>query len=194
MIGSHNTYTYLKSDISIMNNFTRFWRCQDHTISDQYNMGVRYFDIRVFRTKNSFGKAVWQAAHGAAELQKQWLSIKAICNMFKNTYKNSKFRIILEKGDKDDVEAFKKEALSNAETCDSLDMLIIKKPWTIIYQRDDSPTFHDYSYEEWEFEDVVKNLTNWPIKEHAAKVNPTITKEMIDSKTDVWFMDYVCGA
>lgn len=193
MIGSHNSYTYLKSDVSIMNSFTRFWRCQDSTISDQYNMGVRYFDIRVVRAKNSFGKAVWQAAHGSAKLTKQWMSIKAICNMFKNTYKDCKFRVVLEKGDDDVAKAFKEEALACVDSCEALDWIIIKKPWTIIYRRQDSPMFHDYSYEDWDFVSALKSLISWPIKEHATKVNPTITKDMIESKTEVWFMDYVCG-
>ena len=64
MIGSHNTYTYLKSDTDIYNHNTKFWRCQDCNISKQYQMGVRYFDIRVFRTKNEYGKDGWHAAHG----------------------------------------------------------------------------------------------------------------------------------
>ena len=193
MIGSHNTYTYLKSDTDIYNHNTRFWRCQDCNISKQYQMGVRYFDIRVFRTKNKYGKDVWQAAHGLVNLEKQWLSIKSICNMFKNTYKNSKFRLVLEKGDEEDEKIFKEETLENVDNCPSLISVIIKKPWTVLYNRENL-IFHDYSYEEWKFTDIIQNLTNFPIKENAAKVNPTITKEMLESSNEVWFMDYVCGA
>lgn len=193
MIGSHNTYTYLAADRKLINTNTRFWRCQDEPISRQYELGVRYFDIRVFRTKGSFGKIVWQAAHGAAELQKSWFSVKSICNMFKNTYKNSKFRLWLEKGDENDIKAFKEEVMNNVDSCPSLDWSRIKLSCDDFYIRPDHPKWHEYSYEEWDAGTIIKNLTNFPIKEHAARVNPTITKYMIECQDEVWLMDYVCG-
>ena len=194
MIGSHNTYTYLDSDSAVLNRNTRFWRCQDRNISKQYQMGVRYFDIRVFRTKNSFGKEVWQAAHGAANLKKQWYNIKAICNMFKATYKDCKFRLWLEKGSQEDIDEFKKQVLENVSTCPQLDWAKIKLTNEQVYLSPNHPKWHEYSYEEWELSDILKNLTNYPIKENAAKVNPTITKYMIECQDEVWLMDYVTGA
>ena len=71
MIGTHNTFTYLPCDSKVVEGQSRFWRCQDMTISEQYKFGVRYFDIRIFRTVKN-GRSVWQAAHGMAELKKTW--------------------------------------------------------------------------------------------------------------------------
>lgn len=118
------------------------------------------------------------------------LSQFVICS--KIHIKNSKFRLVLEKGDEEDEKIFKEEALKNVDTCPSLITVIIKKPWTVLYNRENLK-FHDYSYEEWEFTDIIQNLTNFPIKENAHKINPTITKEMLESTTEVWFMDYICG-
>lgn len=192
MIGSHNTYTYLNSDSKILNRNTRFWRCQSGNITKQYLLGVRYFDIRVFRTMGSFGKMVWRAAHGAAELEKSWLKVKAICNMFKATYKGAKFRLWLEKGSDEDIELFKKEVLECQPTCPQLTWAQIKLTGEVVYKQENHPEWHEYSYEKWDFNSIMNNLTNYPIKENALKNNPKITQEMIDDPNTVWLIDYAC--
>lgn len=47
MIGSHNTFSYLPPK-NFWGKITRLWnKCQDKTIQEQYDAGVRYFDIRI---------------------------------------------------------------------------------------------------------------------------------------------------
>lgn len=47
MLGSHNSFSYLKPTKWWMRLFTTWAKCQDKTIIEQYNAGVRYFDIRI---------------------------------------------------------------------------------------------------------------------------------------------------
>ena len=46
-IGSHNSFTYLKPRKWWMRLFTIFARCQSKDILEQFEAGVRYFDLRV---------------------------------------------------------------------------------------------------------------------------------------------------
>lgn len=47
MIGSHNSMSYLPPK-NIWGKITRLWnKCQDKNIKEQYEAGVRYFDIRI---------------------------------------------------------------------------------------------------------------------------------------------------
>lgn len=47
MIGSHNTLSYLPPE-NLCGKITRLWnKCQDKNIREQYEAGVRYFDIRI---------------------------------------------------------------------------------------------------------------------------------------------------
>lgn len=47
MIGSHNTFSYLPP-INFWGKITKLWgKCQDKTLAEQYDSGVRFFDIRV---------------------------------------------------------------------------------------------------------------------------------------------------
>ena len=47
MLGSHNSFSYLTPTKWWMRLFTPWAKCQNKTIKEQYNAGVRYFDIRV---------------------------------------------------------------------------------------------------------------------------------------------------
>lgn len=53
MLGSHNSLSYLP--IKGWKKILKPWiKCQDKTIEEQYNSGVRYFDIRVRKKDNSW--------------------------------------------------------------------------------------------------------------------------------------------
>lgn len=47
MLGSHNSFSYLTPTKWWMKLLTPWTRCQSKTIIEQYNAGIRYFDIRV---------------------------------------------------------------------------------------------------------------------------------------------------
>lgn len=46
-LGSHNTMTYLKPKKWYMYPFQFLARCQSKTIEEQYNLGARWFDLRI---------------------------------------------------------------------------------------------------------------------------------------------------
>lgn len=57
MLGSHNSFTYLKPK-GIINKLLLPWsKCQKLTLIEQYDKGVRYFDIRV-RFKKDIGAII----------------------------------------------------------------------------------------------------------------------------------------
>lgn len=58
MIGSHNSLTYLPAKTLVGKLLMPWTRCQNKTLVGQYNMGVRYFDIRV-----RFKKGICEIVH-----------------------------------------------------------------------------------------------------------------------------------
>lgn len=52
MLGSHNSFSYLTPTKWWMKLFTPWAKCQNKTITEQYNAGVRYFDVRIAFNKN----------------------------------------------------------------------------------------------------------------------------------------------
>lgn len=106
MIGSHDSFTYLKSTNCLYNHMTRLWRTQqkDYTIPVQYQCGVRMFDIRVVRVKNH-----WQAAHGLATLDVSWGDLGDIAWFMRYNCPKAIWRLILERGNSKDKRQFLKE-------------------------------------------------------------------------------------
>ena len=194
MIGSHNSFTHLASDSDINNYFTWLWRCQDKTMVEQYEAGVRFFDIRVKAIVKS-GKVMWEACHGSAGLGKTFLSINAICTYVQKSLPGSTFRLLLEKkGDYD--EKFKTDSLKAVEKYpEILKFVAIKSGWSVLYQATDIPQIIDYCYVPWHsgdsFWENIKNFRPSTIKSYAKKHNPVITQEMVDDPTTIYFMDYI---
>lgn len=106
MIGSHDTFTYLKSTNCLYNGFSRLWRTQPqgYNIEKQYQCGVRMFDVRVARVKNH-----WQPAHGLATLRNAWSSLGQLAHYVQNACPKAIWRLVLERGGKNDKEQFLKE-------------------------------------------------------------------------------------
>lgn len=68
MLGSHNTLSYLPP-VNLWGKMTKPWgKCQDKNIEEQYNSGVRYFDIRVRQIRN-----VWHIVHNKIDYGNMWL-------------------------------------------------------------------------------------------------------------------------
>ena len=105
MIGSHDTFTYLKSTSWIFNNCKKYWKCQCKSIDEQYKAGIRMFDIRLYRD----GK-FWKPCHGAVNLKGiKWVSLVNLISYMNNNFKEAIFRIWLEKGNEADENLFKRE-------------------------------------------------------------------------------------
>lgn len=94
MIGSHDSFTNLPSTNPVFNLFTRLWRTQCLSIGEQYNAGVRFFDIRVCRHR---GK--WSSCHGLARLNdSQYSTLDEICDYMDECFPEALYRIVLERG------------------------------------------------------------------------------------------------
>lgn len=52
MLGSHNSFSYLTPTKWWMKLLTPWSKCQNKTIAEQYNAGVRYFDVHIAFNKN----------------------------------------------------------------------------------------------------------------------------------------------
>lgn len=65
MIASHNTMTYLEPTKWWMKLFKLVYKCQDLTIEEQYDLGVRYFDFRI--TFDEFDYPIF--AHGIVKFK-----------------------------------------------------------------------------------------------------------------------------
>lgn len=105
MIGSHDSYTFMRARNPIVNAFKGLWRTQDKSIEEQYKSGVRFFDIRLYRDRDK-----WRAAHGLAEFNVTFRTLMATAKHFAKTCPGCRFQIWMEKGTDADWEEFKVEA------------------------------------------------------------------------------------
>lgn len=105
MIGSHDTFTYLKPSCKFHNLTKRWWKTQCKTIKEQYAAGVRMFDIRVCLKNDK-----WTYCHGAVDFKESERTLFDICLYMKEFCPEAIYRIVLEKGSKKDELTFKLEA------------------------------------------------------------------------------------
>ena len=99
MIASHDSYTYQKPKNILLNLISNFWKCQKKDINEQYNLGVRVFDVRVYRYNN-----VWGTAHGMIHFNQSFNTLSDICKYFKDNFEGSIIRIYLEDNVNDNEE------------------------------------------------------------------------------------------
>lgn len=189
MLGSHNSYTYLPSTSSFYNRFTNLWRCQNKTIQQQYDAGVRYFDVRVCEEKSN-NRTMWRVAHGLVNLQLMYINLTILLKQF-SKFKNIYLRIILEKGD---ATNFKNQIKLLLKKYDFINFVAVKKNWEVIYDKNNLHII-DYTYIPWHSGDTFwQNLSNFKfssIQKYAKEHNPNLTLEMINDTNTVYFMDYV---
>ena len=199
MIASHDSFTYLTASTKFFNAVSFLWRTQNKTLIEQYNSGVRYFDIRVKRLNNKY-----VVCHGEVNFSKEYDTLLDIFQDIESIGKgDSTIRLILESGDNTDEELFTKELLDliqNLERItDILDFCCIKRTWKVLYNM--SRNIIDYSFvpyhNGWS---IIKNIQyafkhpsfvfntikNWR-KKHA----PEITQEMIADNNILYFYDFV---
>lgn len=106
MIGSHDTFTYLKPCNSIYKLGSRWWKTQCKTIEEQYKFGVRFFDIRVCLDKDIH----WRYCHGIVNFNKYERTLNDICLYMKSYFPEAIYRIVLEKGNSSVIDLFTIEA------------------------------------------------------------------------------------
>ena len=218
MIAAHDSFTYLKSEDFFSELFSMFWRCQNRSINDLYNNGVRFFDIRITRNMkhgyiNKFilhkeDKPTWTIAHGVAEIKDKVLyslmstkfdNIEDICEYFDKVYPKAKYRIMLERDSKKYKELFKEQITGLEEKHPNLLWYGIKNPWECLYISPKYPKnsvdyiCHPFNWTvDTSLSENIKNFKfEWNIKKWAKKYNPTITPEMIKDRKTIYWMDYI---
>lgn len=190
MIGSHNSFTFLQADKWYFNLFSFLWRCQTIDIYDQYKEGVRFFDIRVFWDSKSH---LWRPCHGKCNFNGySWESLDEIITFTGSRFKDTKYRIVLEKGNNDDITRFIEE-YNKITDKENLAEVAIKSPWKTI--KENNLIYIDFTYCPWNtgksFWWNIRHFKLDTIKHYAKKHNPFITKEMKDDQVTIYFMDYV---
>lgn len=218
MIAAHDSFTFLKSEDFFSELFSMFWRCQNRSINDLYNNGVKFFDIRITRNMkhgyiNKFilhkeDKPTWTIAHGVAEMRDKALyslmstkfdHIEDICSYFDKVYPKAKYRILLEKDSKRYKELFKEQITGLEEKHPNLLWYGIKHPWEELYKSPKYPEIevdyicHPFNWNrDISFKENLKNFKfEFNIKKWAKKYNPEITQKMIRETKTLYWMDYI---
>jgi hypothetical protein len=197
MIASHNSLTFNNPTSKIMGLFSFIWRCQNKCLIDQYNSGVRYFDIRVHRRNN-----VWEYCHGKTNLKGYATKLYYIFHMIQKCYPGTKCRIILEKSsNKADRSLFISEAYSliidhEDKVRKVIHQFIIKKRWEIIwenykmshYKIVDKSWVPFTSDKPW-YKQLSRKIFSTP--KIWAKKHNHITQEEINDPNIIYFYDYI---
>lgn len=194
MVGSHNSFTFKNATCKLYNVFKSFWRCQDKSLHEQYDAGVRFFDLRVFRKDERH----WSLAHGLVNLYGGYDTIYTLMFYMMTQFPDAHFRVVLEKGDSN-VEKIFEDEVADAITALAdrvhLYQAIIKSNWKILYTSNQEFIFHDFCYTPVlsgeSFWYNVKHFKLSSIKKYAKKHNPGITQEMKNDETNIYFMDFV---
>lgn len=218
MIAAHDSFTYLKSEDSLSEMFSFFWRCQTRSIRELYNLGIRFFDIRIVRNmkRGYINKFIlhkediptWSIAHGVAEIKDKELyslsstkfyTIEGICNYFELAFPEAKYRIMLERDSKRYKNQFIEEITGLEKHYKNLLWYGIKHPWKELYKSEEYPQVEvDYICHpfNWDMEQpLMYNIKNFKfdinIKNYARKNNPEITQEMKDDPDILFWMDHI---
>lgn len=176
MLASHNSYTFLPAINPLYNILSKFWKCQNKDIKEQYLAGVRYFDMRVCRKDN-----LWYLCHGLAIVDECFDSLYSISKYFKTEYPEAQLRIILEKGKE---EEFIEES-KNLRLFKNIVFIGIKKNWDILYQSKNHPKIVDLCFKKWS----LKNIFTNSIKKYSEE--RPVSKDMINQINVVYFKDFV---
>lgn len=126
MKGTHNSITYF-SPTNFLGKLIKWTsKCQSKTIEEQYNEGVRYFDIRVKITK----KSILKFCHGLVEYEPFYNS--NVVQILKKP--DIIFRLILEKGDKNRFHIVVNGLLQSGWDKNIHYIVDDKKSWNIIWK------------------------------------------------------------
>lgn len=205
MIGSHDTFTYLEPCNPIFNLGKRWWRTQCESIEEQYNFGVRFFDIRVCRDGNK-----WRLCHGIVNLKMTFPTIRNICSYMDMKCPMAIYRIVLEKGKYDDEMRFIKESQGLCNKYLSLWRVDIKanKVWMGEVDNNNEVLFKlGYKFalvNTWESPALelhgkvtTSNFYRIDLKKKAKEINYLfgfknlhVLRNMINSKDELYFIDY----
>lgn len=213
MIGSHDTFTYLKPCNTIFNIGKRWWKTQCKTIEEQYKFGVRFFDIRVCLDldKDIPWRYCWRYCHGIVNFNGYKRTLNDICLYMKSYFPEAIYRIVLEKGDSSVIDLFTTEAEYLCKHYPNLWRVDIKSTgnwmgsvcnnnqnlYNIGYKFAKVDTWATPAHE-LHGSIIAGNFYKTNLKKEAQKINggleffkdPQKLKDMITSKDELYFLDY----
>lgn len=190
MIGTHDSFTFLKSNW-FNECFSFLWRTQNLNIEEQRKKGVKYFDVRVRRTRSlKYDFPGWVLCHGYVDFDWYFLTLETL---LAHLPEGTHARIILERGNAEDEALFKLEVRELTEKENpKFDAAIIKKGWRVL--KPSYFKFKDYTYIPWHSgESLIYNIKNFKfstIKKWAKKHNPVFNIGHKGSKV-VHFVDFI---
>lgn len=208
MIGSHDTFTYLKPTNPICNLFKRWWKCQCRTIDEQYEFGIKFFDIRVVWHRNR-----WYFAHGLVTLNFNYLKFKTLyqlCGYIEYWYPKAIYRLVLERGSEKVEKKFTKEVklLHGFKNLWRVDIKSHKTWNGEIYNQNEAFLKLGYKFAKvntweapaYELHGCISK-DNWNkvrLKKEAKNINSNLDffkdsnklEEMKNSKDELYFLDY----
>lgn len=185
MIATHDSFTYLQPVNPLWRLVSFFWRTQSRTIKEQRADGVGYFDLRVVREGGT-----WRPAHGLVTLQGRFDALLEDTG-------GRPFRLILERGDRETEDAFRRLAYGLAATGRPLHLAIIKNGWRTVHHDEaldlaaadkSYVPFHSDRFRWSELWAFLKH-PSWP-KRWAKRHNGDVSAEAKESPEVRIFMDY----
>lgn len=197
MIISHDSFTFDKPSNILLNLIKIFWKCQSLTIKQQYECGVRVFDVRVKRYKNR-----WYGGHGIYRAKyESFDTLDSLCKYFKYSYPDSYIRIYLEDKSESSKEIFLKEAkYVFIEHNNMIWEIGTHFPWQTYYKNDHLPFTEIKEYYchlfNWNPDKSIWHnikhfdCSSWSLPLYSKKHNIQITEEMKNDKIGYMF-DYI---
>lgn len=192
MLATHNSCTFKVATNKLYELFHCIWRCQDKSLTEQYRSGVRFFDIRIYRKKNS-----WGFCHGKVNLYNGISDLFALYQVIRLQYPDAKYRIVLEKyKDNSEIELFKEEIEKYLELFkDRVYQCIIKPGWIVVWNNNKmNYNIVDNSWVPFTSDKPWYKQLSWKIfstpKKWAKKHNH-ITQEEMDNESTIYFYDFI---
>lgn len=133
--------TYLPPKNPIFRLFTPLFRCQDMSLMEQIEEGVRFFDIRITWSKK---QKRWVFAHGIVTLGgRNTAEVSEVFDLFWRH--RCSFRIILERGGKETEQSFLNTFYKYSARNGCL-FIGIKRGWQTLYKSPNFPGIDDRSF------------------------------------------------
>jgi hypothetical protein len=198
MLGSHNSFTYLPPRIPIFSWFESLWKCHRLSISEQYERGVRFFDLRLVW---SWTRKRWEICHGLVRVRGIYFRTAEDIKRYFSKFPGSTYRIVLERKHWNNKEKFIKDFKTAISQDPAIRAIILKRPWYYVYcdslvskgMKDYCVRLFGWNVNKSFWTNIKERnfKPNLTIKKWAESHNPSLTQSDIDDKTIIYFMDYV---
>lgn len=142
ILGSHNTFTYLRATTLIQRIIKSTWNCQRVDYKKQYALGIRCFDVRLH-----WQKGRWEAAHGGAHFRVDFEDFLRFCNESCNALNGKVYiRLVYESGTRGGEAQFVATCQEWEQKYPKITFFegVRKKDWKILYEFKYRPNMEQY--------------------------------------------------